>query len=167
MEKEIFKDFEFDSMYYKIGNFGTIYGVRGRPLKQRLNNDGYLMVTLGREKGKRTSFPVHRLVAILFVPNPNHYPEVNHKDYNRSNPRYDNLEWTTHKNNINYSSDEGRYKGNSEGSKNGRSTFVEKDVIEIRRLYNEGYKVFELAKMFNSKWSTIDNIVKRNIWKHI
>lgn len=170
MEEEIFKNFEFDGMHYKIGNFGTIYGVRfkDKPLKQRLNRDGYLMVTLGREKGKRTAFPVHRLVALLFVPNPNGYPEVNHKDYNRANPRYDNLEWVTHKDNVTYSSCEGRYKGNVNGSKNGRATFVEKDVIEIRRLYyEEGYKICEIVKMFNSKWSTINNIITRNTWKHV
>lgn len=36
---------------------------------------------------------VHRMVAISFVPNPNNYPYVNHKDGNRSNNHEDNLEW--------------------------------------------------------------------------
>ena len=96
MKEEIFKDFVYDNMEYKVGNFGTIYGTRfSRPLKQRLNGDGYLEVTMGREKGKRTTFRVHRLVATLFVPNPNNYTEVNHKDYNRLNNCVENLEWVS------------------------------------------------------------------------
>lgn len=53
-------------------------------------------------KGWRSVF-VHKLVALAFIPNPDNLPEVNHKDYNRSNPRVDNLEWITRKDNIRYS----------------------------------------------------------------
>ena len=40
-------------------------------------------------------FSVHRIVANAFIPNPNGYTEVNHKDYNRSNNCVDNLEWVS------------------------------------------------------------------------
>lgn len=53
-------------------------------------------------KGWRSVF-VHILVALAFVPNPNNLPEVNHKDYNRTNPDSNNLEWVTRKENIQYS----------------------------------------------------------------
>lgn len=102
MEIEQFKRITYGDMVYEVGNFGTIVGKKG-VVKQRLNKDGYIQVTLGKDK-KRTSVLVHRLVASYFIPNPYNLPEVNHKDYNRANPRYDNLEWVTHKSNVNHSS---------------------------------------------------------------
>jgi hypothetical protein len=53
-------------------------------------------------KGEVKTFFVHRLVAAMFVPNPNGYNEVNHLDENPKNNCADNLEWCTHEYNLNY-----------------------------------------------------------------
>ena len=45
---------------------------------------------------------MQRLVATVFIPNPQNLPEVNHKDENPSNNRVDNLEWCTRLYNVNY-----------------------------------------------------------------
>ena len=45
-------------------------------------------------------FRIHRLVAELFIPNPLGLPIVNHIDSNVTNNRFDNLEWTTQKGNM-------------------------------------------------------------------
>lgn len=166
MEKEIFKDYEYGGLQYKVGNFGTIYGSRfKRPLKQRIDKDGYLIITMGISK--RTSKKVHRLVAELFVPNPNKLKEVNHKDFNRENPRYDNLEWSTHINNVKYSADMGHYSNSKIGINNGRAILNEEDVMEIRKLYDNGMKIKQISNKYNVNISTIENIIKRKTWKHI
>ena len=45
---------------------------------------------------------VHDLVAEAFIPNPNHYTEINHIDENKGNNFYLNLEWCDKKYNSNY-----------------------------------------------------------------
>lgn len=62
------------------------------------HNDGYLFVTI---KGKQ--YPKHRLVAQLFIDNPDNKPFVNHIDGNKQNNRVENLEWCTQAENIEHS----------------------------------------------------------------
>lgn len=53
---------------------------------------GYEQVSLSiNNEVKR--FKVHRLVAQLFIPNPEELPQVNHKDGNKRNNNVSNLEW--------------------------------------------------------------------------
>ena len=44
---------------------------------------------------------VHRIVAELFIPNPDNKPEIDHIDTNKINNRVDNLRWVTRKENLN------------------------------------------------------------------
>lgn len=80
----------------------------------RYNHDGYAVVSAcSRELKRSYSLQVHILVAKGFVYNPDtaHYTEINHLDFNRANPCADNLEWCTHKANIDYSFQAGHYVG--------------------------------------------------------
>ena len=89
---------------YSVSNLGRVksnYANKERILKPFFNKDGYLMVDI-RHSHERKSISVHRLVAIAFIPNPNNYPEVNHKDENKTNNCVDNLEWCDDKYNCNY-----------------------------------------------------------------
>lgn len=63
---------------------------------------GYLRINLFKD-GKLKAFQVHRLVAEAFIPNPNNYPEVNHKNEIKDYNTVDNLEWCTTRYNIEYS----------------------------------------------------------------
>ena len=81
--------------------------VKGRVLKQQLNNYGYLYVHF-RANGRNIFLLVHRMVAICFLPNPNNYPEVNHKDNNPQNNEISNLEWCTDQYNQAYKNNFGK-----------------------------------------------------------
>jgi len=56
-----------------------------------INKDGYSVVFLRGINKVR----VHRLVAKAFIPNPNGYTEVNHKDCDKKHNHFSNLEWST------------------------------------------------------------------------
>jgi len=75
----------------------------GREMKPSRDRKGYLRVTLsnGCKKTAKT-FPVHRLVAMAFIPNPDNLPQINHKDENKANNNVDNLEWCTNQYNCSY-----------------------------------------------------------------
>ena len=76
----------------------NLYEIHPRPTQS-----GYMRVCMRNNiDGKRHDVYVHRLVAEYFVPNPENKNIVNHKDCNRSNNDYTNLEWVTAKENVDY-----------------------------------------------------------------
>lgn len=71
-----------------------------------LTGDGYFHVDL-YEDGKRRTVRTHRLVATAFHPNLDNKEQVNHKDGNKLNNSYDNLEWCTGSENMRHAYDTG------------------------------------------------------------
>ncbi len=63
-------------------------------LKPRLTSNGYPFISLGQGVARKGCM-VHRLVARAFVENPLQKPHVNHKDGNKQNNHFSNLEWVT------------------------------------------------------------------------
>ena len=96
---------------YQVSNLGRVkslarkinnqYGKKERLMTQKIDKDGYKRVGLNKN-GKQIYYGVHRLVAQAFISNPNNYPQINHKDENKSNNKVDNLEWCDGKYNQNY-----------------------------------------------------------------
>ena len=85
------KIFECYGLFYKVSKEGKIYGKNDVELIQRLNGDGYPVVTLGDKKLKRKVMSVHRIVALNYVDNPRGKKEVNHIDGNKQNNHYTNI----------------------------------------------------------------------------
>lgn len=84
-----------------IAKNGTRMEVEEKLLAQSTITGGYLSVCLS-DHGECRSYPVHRLVAMAFIPNPKNLSDVNHKDEDKTNNSVENLEWMTHKENLNY-----------------------------------------------------------------
>ena len=94
--------------HYLIDENGNVFNsnLKFRPVKSWANkNTGYMQVILqNRTAGlKPTLYYIHRLVAQTYLSNELNLPEVNHKDFNRSNNSVSNLEWVTRKENVEHS----------------------------------------------------------------
>ena len=102
---------------YQVSNFGNVKSLdritfdsvrkqvkklKGRPLKSALDTRGYECVVLTK-KGKQKTHRVHNLVAIAFCEGYKDGLVVNHKDENKRNNFYMNLEWCTQMENVWYS----------------------------------------------------------------
>ena len=107
MDNEIWKSVVGYEGAYEVSNLGRVRSVtrirkaacgstaviRGIELAIRENTTNrYLLVRLNKDGQCRHKL-VHRLVAEAFIPNPNNLPQINHKDENPHNNRWDNLEW--------------------------------------------------------------------------
>lgn len=76
--------------FYQVSNMGRI---KGRDiLNPARQTDGYMRVKL-KYKGVKRDYYVHRLVAMVYVENPEGKTKVRHIDSDRGNNRADNLEW--------------------------------------------------------------------------
>lgn len=64
-------------------------------IKGDSNGKGYRFIRF--LDGKRVY--IHKIIAQLFMPNPNNLPIVNHKDGNKENNKIENLEWCTYSHN--------------------------------------------------------------------
>lgn len=90
------------SMTRRVKTKNGCYAIKtGKMLAKTLKKKGYLCVNLSSH-GKAKCVEIQRLVAIAFLPNPNNYPCVNHKDENKENNSADNLEWCTYSYNNAY-----------------------------------------------------------------
>ena len=88
---------------YRVQSFPR-KGSKGGFVKEWLDGNGYPCVRLCKN-GKSIIRKIHRLVALHYLPNPNNYKCVNHKDGNKQNNSINNLEWCTYSQNMKHAYD--------------------------------------------------------------
>lgn len=121
-------------------------------IKSFIGNNGYKTVHLCKH-GKQKTVMVHRLVANVFLDNPNKLPCVNHKDENKLNNSVSNLEWCTYKYNSNYGSARTRLSNAMRGNRN--------NVIqENRRIYAMCIETKEICHLNEWKRKGFQNVGK-------
>ena len=102
-DKQMFESNIPEFPNYRVTPQGEVFNRNGVKLKPETQNNGYLRVSLSNGKVKHKRFLVHRLVAQVFIPNPNKFPQVNHLDQNKQNNDASNLEWCTPLDNLKHS----------------------------------------------------------------
>lgn len=132
---------------YGVSNYGRIHSIKSNIIMNTPLSAGYPAGAF-RKNGKTYHFRVHRLVALMFIDNPNNYKLVNHKDHNRTNNYFENLEWCDQKHNM------------LECAKIGKgNTSFNIDTLRIikTRLFN-GERGCDLATEYNTTRATITDI---------
>ena len=178
--KEIWKDIVGYEGLYKVSNLGRVKslsrnfwnGVNWWKSKEKIlkNNilSNYCIVYLYKNKKRKTK-QVHRLVAQAFISNFNNKPEVNHIDGDKENNIVDNLEWCTHKENIQHAFKTGlKNSKHRQGTKSNLSKLNEKQVRIIKWLLNNSdLTQREIGEIFNVKVPCISNIKNNKTWKQL
>lgn len=171
--KEIWKDIQGYEGVYQVSNLGKVKSldrtmkdrwgndrpIKGRILKFKVNFSGYHIVHL---RTNRESHPaVHRLVAETFLDNPENKPTVNHIDCCKTNNSVDNLEWSTHKEQMRHAFD------NNLCELRGKVKYSSDFKKEIYDYYfNNEISIKKLSKKFNISEITASRIVKGEIGQH-
>lgn len=144
---------------YHISKRGKIYSrwdVNGKGilnkryhLKQpHLNKNGRYIVGLSQPGIGTTKWLVHRLVALVYLPNPEELPYVCHKDNVPTNNSVNNLYWGTQKDNMSQASKDGRMiQAKGKDSVHYKGTEIQRSYIP--RLINLGFTRKEISEIMN------------------
>jgi hypothetical protein len=100
--EEIWKDIPGYEGRYLVSNHGGLYSLITDDFLQFSPHDGYFRVKIGKK-----TFRMHRLVATVFIPNPDNKPEVNHISGIKRQNNAGNLEWSTNQENVDHSLETG------------------------------------------------------------
>lgn len=152
--KEVWKSVQGYEGYYEISNLGRVRSTsyKGvRILKPAKMKNGYLNVILCVNQHK-VHKNIHRLVAEAFIPNPNNYIAVNHKDENKENNEVSNLEWCSEEYNNRYSN---------------KGMLTKEQVLLIPDLINKGYSQMDIANLFHTSRRTIQWILQGKHWNNL
>ena len=142
---------------YAITNYGRVYSfITEKYLVQRTNKDGYNYVIL-RVNNKNITAKIHKLVAINFVFNPNNYNCINHKDENKQNNKFTNLEWCNIKYNNSYGTRLTRCSENCgipiDVYKNGKYICTENSINICIKKYHVGTNnILDQLKGIRKRW---------------
>ncbi len=96
-----------DYPMYKISRDGQIFSIWLKKMKKNIDRGGYKSSYMIDSNKKGHTMYVHRAVAMAYIPNPNNYKIINHKDGDPSNNVVENLEWCTYEQNSQHAYDTG------------------------------------------------------------
>lgn len=174
---------------YIINDFGIIKNIISNKIISPMRG-AYLTTQLMNYDGTRSTYLINRLVATVFVYNPDPATKiyVNHKDLYTWNNHFSNLEWVTPKENSVHASENNAYttdystvflnKGHfsdgakTAGDKNGMARLTSDQVHFICKALEEGFNysnalsIAGLEVNENNRF-IVSHIAQGTKWKHI
>jgi NUMOD4 motif/HNH endonuclease len=168
--EEIWKSIPDYRGLYEVSSFGrvrslnrTVYrkdnrtaSLVGKIMSPGIDRKGYYRLPLCKNSIQRTH-KVHRLVAQVFIPNPDNLPEVNHIDTVKSHNWIENLEWVTTQSNIAHAVANGLYN-------NRLQKFTDETIIAV---YNSKDRYKVISDRYGISTATIGDIRSGRRWTHI
>lgn len=157
---------------YEVSSYGNVrrhessqrYAWLGRTRQANPNHQGYLQLELSKGNVK-TTYKVHKLVALAFLgPRPEGY-SINHKDGVKQNNHASNLEYVTPKENTHHAYKLGLRTGNF-GAANGSTKLTAEQVEEILTL-KDRMAQRKIAERFGVHRSTITKVFAGRTWKNL
>lgn len=132
---------------YIVNEYGDVINTKtNKHMAQSLDKDGYVIIGLSHNK-KQHMCKQHRLVGEAFIPNPYNKPQINHKDGNKRNNHYSNLEWVTSSENIKHALNTG-LKIPKTGIEANGAKYTDDQIIKACRLIDSGkYSDYEIDRI--------------------
>lgn len=151
--QQVRTDYKIYLNTYQVYSDGTIYSQKSKRLLKPATSgsNGYYHYQLG---GKKV-YP-HRLVAELFIGNPEGLPQINHKNGIKTDNRVENLEFCTAGDNVKH-----MY---ATGLKTTKLT--REDIIQIRTKEMD-VPQRKLAQKYGVSQTMIGYIKNRKLWIHV
>lgn len=158
---------------YEVSNCGEIRvkatrrnWTAGRILSGGKDRFGYKFIRLTDEDGISKSHMKHRLVLLAFAGECPQGYEVNHKNGIKGDNRLENLEYMTHKENIQHSFDILK-RGSARGEDAGHSVLTEDDIPVILQMIQDGKSQREIGKLYGVSHVAIGAISRGLTWTHL
>lgn len=154
---------------YLVSKHGDVFSIKkGLPkkMKPQKQKNGYLLIHL-HLNGKSYYRWIHRMVAEVFIPNPNNKPQINHKDGNKENNKVPNLEWVTAKENIQHAY-LNKLHPTSKGENSPNAKLSVDDVRDISSMIESNkYTLKEISQKTNISYYSIYLIYMKKEWTEI
>jgi hypothetical protein len=153
---------ELDGFISREGDVAEIfvkkYGRYSKRVATLDTSTGYMKLSFYSKTAKKVfTIKEHRLLALAFLPNPNHHKIINHKDSNKQNNSISNLEWCSSSFNTIHAIENRAYS----------HLLCKEQVIEIyRRIHENKETVQDLAAEYNLCTHVIGHIRNQKTYSY-
>lgn len=169
--------------FYEVSNYGNVRSVdhlskqkrdsvgramparliKGRVIRQRLHQFGYLVVTLSVD-GKHYTRTVHKLVAEAFIGKRDKDEVVRHLDGNPKNNRISNLSYGSQKQNMRDAITHGTVE---RGEKRYNAKLSNEDIVKMKMDIADGMQSVDVSKKYGVSEVYVCKVINNTRWKSI